>query len=51
MAASGWQLKSRVTCVPKEIRELGCYRILGVDDENIIENMFAAVHTAQNGQQ
>jgi hypothetical protein len=51
MAVGGSQLKNRVTCVPEEIRELGYYRILGVGDESMIENMFATVRTARNGQQ
>lgn len=51
MAVSGWLLRNRVTCVPEEMRELGYYQILGVDDEDIIKSMLAAVRTAQNRQQ
>lgn len=51
MAVRGWQSKNRVKCVPEEIHELGKYWILGVDDESIIEIMFAALHRMVHGHQ
>lgn len=47
MAVSGWQLKNRVTCVHEKMHELGYYRVLGVDDESMIEKFR---RNAQDGQ-